>query len=121
MKILVAVKRVVDPDARARVSADGSAVDVSDTRKVMNPFDEIALEEAVRLKERGLAEEVVAVSAGESGSRDILRAALARGADRAILIEVAVELQALAVAKLLCAVCGRELPHLVLCGKQAID
>ncbi|MDR1275104.1 MAG: electron transfer flavoprotein subunit beta/FixA family protein [Candidatus Accumulibacter sp.] len=121
MKILVAVKRVADPDARVRVRADGSALDVSGAPRVMNPFDEIALEEAVRLKEKGLAEEVIAVSAGETDSQEMLRTALARGADRAVLIATAVALQPLAVAKLLRAVCERESPQLVVCGKQATD
>ncbi|MDR1163645.1 MAG: electron transfer flavoprotein subunit beta/FixA family protein [Candidatus Accumulibacter sp.] len=121
MKILVAVKRVVDPDARVRVRADGSALDVSGAQRVMNPFDEIALEEAVHLKEKGLATEVIAVSAGEPESQEILRTALARGADRAVLIPTAAALQPLAVAKLLRAVCERESPQLVVCGKQATD
>ena len=121
MKVLVAVKRTVDPDIRVRVKADGSAVDVSGARMSMNPFDEVALEEAVRMKERGLADEVLAVSAGPSGSQETLRLALALGADRALFIETEVVLQPLAVAHLLQAVCGRESPQLVLCGKQAID
>ncbi|MDR2506522.1 MAG: electron transfer flavoprotein subunit beta/FixA family protein [Candidatus Accumulibacter sp.] len=121
MKVLVAVKRTVDPDVRARVKADGSAVDVSSARMSMNPFDAVALEEAVRMKERGLADEVLAVSAGPAGSQETLRLALALGADRALFIETEVVLQPLAVARLLQAVCERESPRLALCGKQAID
>ena len=121
MKILVPVKRVVDYNVKVRVKADGSDVDIADAKMSMNPFDEIAIEEAVRLKEAGVASEVIAVSAGTARCQDTLRTALALGADRAILIESEVRLQPLAVAKLLKAVCEKEQPQLVLCGKQAID
>lgn len=121
MKVLVAVKRCVDYNVRVRVKADASGVDVGNARMSMNPFDEIAVEEAVRLKEAGLVSEIVAVSAGLASCQETLRTALALGADRALLIETAVELQPLAVAKLLQAVCAREQPQIVLCGKQAID
>ena len=121
MKILVPVKRVVDYNVKVRVRADGSNVDITSAKMSMNPFDEIAVEEAVRLKEAGIASEVVAVSAGVANCQDTLRTALALGADRAILIATDVQLQPLAVAKLLQAVCAKEQPQLVLCGKQAID
>ncbi|NMG33691.1 electron transfer flavoprotein subunit beta/FixA family protein [Azoarcus sp. TTM-91] len=121
MKILVPVKRVVDYNVKVRVKADGSGVDVANVKMSMNPFDEIAVEEAVRLKEAGIATEVVAVSAGVGACQETLRAALAIGADRAILIETDAELQPLAVAKLLKAVVAKEQPQLVICGKQAID
>lgn len=121
MKILVPVKRVVDYNVKVRVKADGSNVDISSAKMSMNPFDEIAVEEAVRLKEAGIASEVVAVSAGVANCQDTLRTALALGADRAILIATDAQLQPLAVAKLLKAVCEKEQPQLVLCGKQAID
>ena len=121
MKILVAVKRVVDYNVKVRVKADGSDVDIANVKMAMNPFDEIAVEEAVRLKEAGLATEVVVVSAGVAQCQETLRAAMAIGADRAILIETDATLQPLAVAKLLKAVCQKEQPALVLCGKQAID
>ena len=121
MKILVSVKRVVDYNIRVRVKVDGSGVDLANARMSMNPFDEIAVEEAVRLKEAGLVSEIIAVSAGPAACQETLRTALAMGADRAILVETDVELQPLAVAKLLKSVCERELPQLVLCGKQAID
>ena len=121
MKILVPVKRVVDYNVRVRVKADGSNVDIANVKMSMNPFDEIAIEEAVRLKEAGIASEVVAVSAGTARCQDTLRTALALGADRALLIETDVQLQPLAVAKLFKAVCKNEQPQLVLCGKQAID
>ncbi len=121
MKVLVAVKRCVDYNVRVRVKADGSGVDVANSRMSMNPFDEIAVEEAVRMKEAGVASEVVAVSAGVANCQETLRTAMALGADRAILIETDAELQPLAVAKLLKAVCEREQPQIVLCGKQAID
>jgi electron transfer flavoprotein beta subunit len=121
LKILVAIKRVTDPEARIRARLDGSTVDFSGARGVMNPFDEIALEKAVRLKEKGFAEETVAASVGGPMSQEILRSALARGADRAIWIEAAIDAQPLAAAKLLRAVCERESPDLVLCGKQAVD
>jgi electron transfer flavoprotein beta subunit len=121
MKILVPVKRVLDYNVKVRVKADGSGVDLANVKMAMNPFDEIAVEEAVRLKEAGTATEVVAVSCGAAVCQETLRAALAIGADRAILVETDVELQPLAVAKLLKAVCEREGPALVICGKQAID
>jgi electron transfer flavoprotein beta subunit len=121
LKILVPVKRVVDYNVKVRVKADGSGVDVANVKMSMNPFDEIAVEEAVRLKEAGIATEVVAVSAGVGSCQETLRAALAIGADRAILIETDAELQPLAVAKLLKAVAAKEAPQLVICGKQAID
>ena len=121
MKILVPVKRVVDYNVKVRVKADGSGVDLANVKMSMNPFDEIAVEEAVRLKEAGVVTEVVAVSCGVTACQETLRAALAIGADRAILVETDVELQPLAVAKLLKAVCDKEQPNLVICGKQAID
>ena len=121
MKVLVPVKRVVDYNVKVRVKADGSGVDIANVKMSMNPFDEIACEEAIRLKEAGKATEVVAVSLGESRCQETLRTALAMGADRAILVETGVELQPLAVAKLLRAIVAREEPGLVLMGKQAID
>ena len=121
MKMLVPVKRVVDYNVKVRVKADGSGVDLANVKMSMNPFDEIAVEEAVRLKEAGVVTEVVAVSCGAVACQETLRAALAIGADRAILVESDVELQPLAVAKLLKAVCDKEQPNLVICGKQAID
>jgi electron transfer flavoprotein beta subunit len=121
VKLLVPVKRVVDYNVKVRARSDGSGVDIANVKMSMNPFDEIAVEEAVRLKEAGIATEVVVVSAGLAGCQETLRTALALGADRAILIETEVELQPLAVAKLLKAVCAKEAPGLVICGKQAID
>jgi electron transfer flavoprotein beta subunit len=121
MKILVPVKRVVDYNVKVRVKADGSGVDVANVKMSMNPFDEIATEEAIRLKEKGAASEVVAVSLGEAKCQETLRTALAMGADRALLVETGVELQPLAVAKLLKAIVDQERPGLVLLGKQAID
>jgi electron transfer flavoprotein beta subunit len=121
LKILVAVKRVVDYNVKVRIKADGSGVEMANVKMSMNPFDEIAVEEAVRLKEAGLATEVVVVSAGVAQCQETLRTAMAIGADRALLIETDVELQPLAVAKLLKAICEKEQPGLVLCGKQAID
>ena len=121
MKVLVAVKRVVDYNVKIRVKADGSGVDTANVKMSMNPFDEIANEEAIRLKESGKASEVVAVSLGEAKCQETLRTALAMGADRAIHVETDVELQSLAVAKLLRAVVEREQPGLVILGKQAID
>lgn len=122
MKLLVAVKRVVDANVRIRVEPDQSGVALTHVKMAMNPFDEIALEEAVRLKEAGIASEVVAVSCGLAACQEQLRTALALGADRAIWVETGtVELQPLAVAKLLKAVCEREQPGLALLGKQAID
>ncbi|WP_148714183.1 electron transfer flavoprotein subunit beta/FixA family protein [Chitinolyticbacter meiyuanensis] len=121
MKALVAVKRVVDHNVRVRIKADGSGVDTAGVKMSINPFDEIAVEEALRLKERGLVSEIVAVTLGEATSQDVLRHALAMGVDRVILVETATELQPLGVAKLLKAVAEREAPQLVLLGKQAID
>jgi electron transfer flavoprotein beta subunit len=125
MKILVPVKRVIDYNVKVRVKADGSGVDLANVKMSMNPFDEIAVEEAIRLKEKGLAEEVIVVSIGVKQSQETLRTALAMGADRAILIEATADVQQdiepLAVAKLLAAVVREEAPGLVICGKQAID
>jgi electron transfer flavoprotein beta subunit len=121
MKILVAVKRVVDYNVKVRVKSDGTGVDIANVKMSMNPFDEIGIEEAVRLKEKGAAAEVIAVSCGVSQCQETLRTALAIGADRAILVESAEELQPLAVAKLLKAVFDKEQPGLVILGKQAID
>ncbi len=121
MKILVPVKRVIDYNVKARVKADGSAVDLANVKMSMNPFDEIAVEEAVRLKEAGIATEVVAVSCGVGACQETLRTAMAIGADRGILVETDVELQPLAVAKLLKALVDKEGPQLVILGKQAID
>ncbi len=121
MKILVSVKRVVDFNVKVRVKADGSGVETANVKMSMNPFDEIAVEEAVRLREAGVATEIVAVSCGVTACQETLRTALAIGADRAILVESAEELQPLAVAKLLKAVCAKENPRLAILGKQAID
>jgi electron transfer flavoprotein beta subunit len=121
MKLIVAVKRVIDFNVKVRVMQDGSGVDASNVKMSMNPFDEIAIEEAVRMKERGIATEVVAVSCGTAACQETLRNALALGADRGILVETDVELQPLAVAKLLKALVGKEQPRLVILGKQAID
>lgn len=121
MKVLVAVKRVVDYNVKVRVKSDGSDVDIANVKMSMNPFDEIAVEEAVRLKEKGVATEVVAVSCGTSASQETLRTAMAIGADRGILVETDAELQPLAVAKLLAAVQAKEGAQLILLGKQAID
>ena len=121
MKILVSVKRVVDFNVKVRVKADGSGVETANVKMSMNPFDEIAVEEALRLKEAGTATEVVAVSCGVQACQETLRTALALGADRAILVETDVELQPLAVAKLLRAIAQKENPQLVILGKQAID
>jgi electron transfer flavoprotein beta subunit len=121
MKILVPVKRVVDFNVKIRVKSDGSGVDLANVKMSMNPFDEIAMEEAVRLKEKGIATEVVAVSCGVLACQETLRTAMAIGADRAILVETSEELQPLAVAKLLKALFDKELPQLMLLGKQAID
>ncbi|MDQ7982560.1 electron transfer flavoprotein subunit beta/FixA family protein, partial [Paraburkholderia sp. SARCC-3016] len=120
-KILVPVKRVVDYNVKVRVKSDHTGVDIANVKMSMNPFDEIAVEEAVRLKEAGIATEVIAVSAGVAQCQETLRTALAIGADRAILIESSGELQPLAVAKLLKALVDREKPALVILGKQAID
>ena len=121
MKLLVPVKRVVDFNVKVRVRPDGSAVDTSNVKMSMNPFDEIAVEEAVRLKEKGVASEIVAISCGVQACQETLRTALALGADRAILVQTDQELQPLAVAKLLQAVVAKESPQLVIMGKQAID
>ena len=121
MKILVPIKRVVDANVKVRVKADGTGVELANVKMAMNPFDEIAVEEAVRLKEAGSATEIVAVSCGLQACQETLRTALALGADRAILVETDAELQPLAVAKLLKAIVGKESPQLVLMGKQAID
>jgi electron transfer flavoprotein beta subunit len=121
MKILVAVKRVVDFNVKVRVKADQSGVDLANVKMSMNPFDEIAIEEAVRLKEAGIATEVVVISAGPQQCQETLRTALAIGADRAILAETDAELQPLAVAKILKAICEKEQPQLLIMGKQAID
>jgi len=121
VKILVAVKRVVDFNVKVRVKADGSGVETANVKMSMNPFDEIAVEEAIRLKEAGTASEIVAVSCGLQASQETLRTALALGADRAILVETGVELQPLAVAKLLRAIVEKENPAIVILGKQAID
>ena len=121
MKILVGVKRVVDYNVKVRVKSDGSGVDIANVKMSMNPFDEIAVEEAVRLKEKGVVTEVIAVSCGVTQCQETLRTAMAIGADRAILVETSEELQPLAVAKLLKALVDKEQPHLVILGKQAID
>ena len=121
MKILVAVKRVLDYNVKPRVKPDGSGIDLANVKLSMNPFDEIAVEEAVRLKEKGAATEVIAVSCGPAQCQETLRTALAIGADRAILVETAEELQPLAVAKLLQRLVDKEQPGLVFLGKQAID
>ncbi len=121
MKVLVAVKRVVDYNVKVRVKSDGSGVDIANVKMSMNPFDEIAVEEAVRLREKGVATEVIVVSCGVTQCQETLRTAMAIGADRAILVETAQELQPLAVAKLLKALVDKEQPGLVILGKQAID
>ena len=121
MKALVAVKRVVDYNVKVRVKADGSGVETANVKMSMNPFDEIAVEEAVKLKEAGAVTEIIAVSLGVAACQETLRTALAMGADRAILVETDVELQPLAVAKLLKAVAEKEAPQLIILGKQAID
>lgn len=121
MKILVAVKRVVDYNVKVRVKSDNTGVDIANVKMSMNPFDEIAVEEAVRLKEAGVATEVIAVSAGVAQCQETLRTAMAIGADRGILVETEAELQPLAVAKLLKALVDKEQPQLIILGKQAID
>ena len=121
MKVLVPVKRVVDYNVKVRVKADGSGVETANVKMSMNPFDEIAVEEAVRLKEVGVVKEILVVSCGTTASQETLRTALALGADRAILVETDVELQPLAVAKLLSAVVQKENPNFAILGKQAID
>ena len=121
MKALVAVKRVVDYNVKVRVKGDGTGVDIANVKMSMNPFDEIAVEEAVRLKEKGVVSEIIAVSCGVAQCQETLRTAMAIGADRAILVETAEELQPLAVAKLLKALVDKEQPGLIILGKQAID
>jgi len=121
MKVMVACKRVVDFNMKVRIKPDGTGVDTANVKMSMNPFDEIAVEEAVRLKEKGVAGEIVAVSCGPAACHETLRTALALGADRAILVQTDAELQPLAVAKLLRVLVDREHPQLVIAGKQAID
>ena len=121
MKVIVPVKRVVDYNVKVRVKSDGTGVDIANVKMSMNPFDEIAVEEAVRLKEKGAATEVIAVSCGVAQCQETLRTAMAIGADRAILVETDAELQPLAVAKLLKALVDKEQPGLIILGKQAID
>lgn len=121
MKILVAIKRVVDYNIKVRIKPDGSNVDIDGVKMSVNPFDENALEEALRLKEKGIATEIIAVSLGTAANHDVLRHALAMGVDRAMLVESNAELQPLAVAKLLKAIVDREQPDLIILGKQAID
>ena len=121
MKVLVPVKRVVDYNVKVRVKSDGTGVDIANVKMSMNPFDEIAIEEAVRLKEKGVATEIIAVSCGVTQCQETLRTAMAIGADRAILVETADGLEPLAVAKLLKALVDKEQPGLVILGKQAID
>jgi electron transfer flavoprotein beta subunit len=121
MKVLVSIKRVVDFNVKVRVKSDGSGVETANVKMSMNPFDEIAIEEAVRLKEKGVATEIIAVSCGPQACQETLRTALAIGADRAILVETDAELQPLAVAKLLKAIVEKEKPGLAILGKQAID
>jgi electron transfer flavoprotein beta subunit len=121
MKVLVPVKRVVDYNVKVRVKADGSGIETANVKMSMNPFDEIAVEEAMRLKEAGVVKEILVVSCGTAASQETLRTALALGADRAILVETDVELQPLAVAKLLQAVVKKESPNFAILGKQAID
>ncbi|MBC7216202.1 MAG: electron transfer flavoprotein subunit beta/FixA family protein [Burkholderiaceae bacterium] len=121
MKVLVPVKRVVDYNVKVRVKSDGTGVDIANVKMSMNPFDEIAVEEAVRLKEKGVATEVIAVSCGVAACQETLRTAMAIGADRGILVETDAELQPLAVAKLLKAIVDKEQPGLIIAGKQAID
>ncbi|MDM0041714.1 electron transfer flavoprotein subunit beta/FixA family protein [Variovorax sp. J22G21] len=121
MKVLVPVKRVVDYNVKVRVKSDGSGVDIANVKMSMNPFDEIAVEEAVRLREKGVVTEVIAVSCGDAKCQETLRTAMAIGADRGILVETTEELQPLAVAKLLKALIDKEQPQLIILGKQAID
>src|SRR3954469_25455117 len=121
MKIVVPVKRVVDKDIKVRVKADKTGVELANVKMSMNPFDEIAVEEAVRLKEAGKATEIIAVSMGPQAAQETIRTALAMGADRGILVQTDAELQPLAVAKLLKAIVAKENPDLVILGKQAID
>jgi electron transfer flavoprotein beta subunit len=121
MKILVPVKRVIDYNVKPRVKSDGTGVDLANVKMSMNPFDEIAVEEAIRLKEKGVATEIVAVSVGPQKAQETLRTALAMGADRAILVQTDDEVEPLAVAKILKAITDEETPGLVILGKQAID
>ncbi len=121
MKVLVTVKRVVDYNVKVRIATDGSDVDIANVKMSMNPFDEIAVEEAVRLKEQGKVTEIIAVTCGTTASQDVLRTAFAMGADRGILVTSETLLQPLGVAKILQALVAREAPNLVLMGKQAID
>jgi len=121
MKILVPVKRVIDYNVKPRVKADGSGVDLANVKMSINPFDEISVEEAIRLKESGAAEEIIAVSVGPQKAQETLRTALAMGADRAILVNTDEEVEPLGVAKILAKIVEEEAPQLVICGKQAID
>src|SRR3712207_2927322 len=121
MKVLVAVKRVIDYNVKPRVKMDGTGVDLANVKMSMNPFDEIAVEEAIRLKEKGVATEIVAVSIGPAKAQETLRTALAMGADRAILVQTDEEVEPLAVAKILAKVAGEEQPQMIILGKQAID
>src|SRR4028119_523164 len=121
MKLLVAVKRVIDYNVKPRVKMDGSGVDLANVKMSMNPFDEIAVEEAIRLKEKGVATEIVAVSIGPAKAQEALRTALAMGADRAILVTTDAEVEPLAVAKILAKIVAEETPQMVILGKQAID
>jgi electron transfer flavoprotein beta subunit len=121
MKLLVAVKRVIDFNVKPRVKMDGSGVDLANVKMSMNPFDEIAVEEAIRLKEKGVATEIVAVSIGPAKAQETLRTALAMGADRAILVQTDEEVEPLGVAKLLAKIAGEEQPQMIILGKQAID
>jgi electron transfer flavoprotein beta subunit len=121
MKLLVAVKRVIDYNVKPRVKMDGSGIDLANVKMSMNPFDEIAIEEAIRLKEKGVATEIVAVSIGPAKAQETLRTALAMGADRAILVQTEEEVEPLAVAKILKGIAGEENPDLIILGKQAID
>src|SRR5213595_1182473 len=121
MKVLVPVKRVVDFNVKVRVKSDGTGVDIANVKMSMNPFDEIAVEEAIRLKEKGQATEIVAVSIGPVKAQETLRTALAMGADRAILVQTDEEVEPLGVAKILAKIAGEEQPQLIILGKQAID
>jgi len=121
MKLLVAVKRVIDFNVKPRVKMDGSGVDLANVKMSMNPFDEIAVEEAIRLKEKGVATEIVAVSIGPAKAQETLRTALAMGADRAILVQTDEEVEPLGVAKILAKIAEEEKPHMIVLGKQAID
>ena len=121
MKVLVAVKRVIDYNVKPRVRMDGTGVDLTNVKMSMNPFDEIAVEEAIRLKEKGVATEIVAVAIGPAKAQETLRTALAMGADRAILVQSDEEVEPLGVAKLLAKIAGEELPQMIILGKQAID